>query len=78
MTAHCIGTKPGHGLPYWYAEVENQTMHEVPMCYDPTYCETDPPVPPNPDLVMYRKPKKGSLKYEDGITVDYTCSNIRE
>ena len=78
MTAHCIGTKPGQGLPYWRAQIENQTISEVPMCYDPTYCETDPPEPPDKNLTMYRRPKKGSMKYEDGLTVLYTCSNIRE
>ena len=75
MASRCIGTKPGNGLPYWYAEVDGYRIEEVPDCYDPTYCETDPPVPPNAE---YKKPKKGELKYGDGVTVDYKCPNIRE
>ena len=75
MTAHCIGTKPGEGLPYWFAQIEGHRMEEVPNCYDPTYCETDPPIAPN---ATYKKPKRGSLKYGDGMTVDYSCPHICE
>ena len=73
MTALCIGTQPGKGLPYWYAEVEGHQIKDVPDCYDPTYCETDPPVQTTAE---YIKPKKGELRYGDGVTIDYRCTKI--
>ena len=43
-------------------------------CYDPTYCETDPPVS---NSSTYRKPKRGSLKFNDGQQILYTCKDER-
>jgi hypothetical protein len=46
----------------------------VPSCVDPTYCQTDPPIPfyGNSD---YKIPPFGTLKYGDGEIVTYTCQN---
>lgn len=41
---------------------------------DPTYCDTDPPVPIY-NNTGYIKPSIGSLKYQDGEFVTYTCKN---
>ena len=58
-------------------EVEGKRLDSIPDCWDPTYCETDPPEPVN-KTAMYRRPQKGSLKHGDGQVVEYTCSNIRK
>ena len=51
------------------------TFHEIYYsCFDPTYCPTDPPIP----LVtnsFYENPPRGTLKFEDGENVRYTCAN---
>ena len=46
----------------------------MPGCIDPTYCDSDPPVPfyKNAD---YKNPPFGTLRYNDGETVTYTCQN---
>ena len=44
----------------------------VPGCIDPTYCEVNPPVP-TVNNAQYRKPVRGSLRYDDGEVVTYTC-----
>ena len=43
-------------------------------CFDPTYCPQDPPVPLELNA-FYEVPPRGTLKYEDGETVRYTCEN---
>ena len=63
-----------------------RTMLEkaIPGCIDPTYCETNPPVPSvngvpversSAGRVNYKKPKRGSLSYKDGEVVTYKCNN---
>lgn len=60
-------------LPDWYWETEGFKFKGfVPSCYDPTYCEDDPPVP-NGNHTSYRKPRRGSVRYEDGEIVKYKC-----
>ena len=44
----------------------------VPGCIDPTYCEENPPVP-TVSNARYRKPVRGSFRYDDGEVVTYTC-----
>ena len=46
----------------------------MPSCYDPTYCETDPPVPFY-DNTNYVIPPTGTFKYNDGQVVTYKCQN---
>lgn len=63
------------GLPDWVWSAEGfEFSGFVPSCYDPTYCETDPPVP---DLknANYKIPAAGSLRYKDGEVITYTCNN---
>ena len=78
-------------LPKWvWSAIDTagnlQTFKEkpIPGCIDPTYCETNPPVPSIDGVpvepgssasVLYKKPKKGSLRYLDGEIVTYTCNN---
>ena len=45
-----------------------------PSCFDPTYCETHPPVP-KMNNTEYSKPPIGSLRYNDGEVVTYKCLN---
>ena len=59
----------------------------IPGCIDPTFCETNPPVPSQPpDYILpvdrsssggvrYTKPKRGSMRYDDGEVVLYKCIN---
>ena len=54
-------------------------------CIDPTYCDGDPPVPMGtakpgePDQgASYRKPPKGSYKFDDGNIVKYQCRKERK
>jgi hypothetical protein len=49
----------------------------IPSCFDPTYCETDPPEP-SPPNVDYIEPELGSLKYGDGEIISYRCQNPRK
>ena len=44
----------------------------MPSCYDPTYCEDDPPHVSN---AYYNPPERGTLKYKDGETITYICEN---
>ena len=78
-------------LPKWVWRTKDidgnmRTMTEkpVPGCIDPTYCETNPPVPSvngvpvdrsSSGRVNYKKPKRGSLSYKDGELVTYKCHN---
>ena len=45
---------------------------EFPSCFDPTFCEENPPEP-QLDNAEYRKPPKGTLKYNDGEVITYRC-----
>jgi hypothetical protein len=68
------GKRPD-GLPDWVWTAEGFEFRGfIPNCYDPTYCETDPPVPTlaNAD---YKNPPLGTFKYQDGEVVTYTCQN---
>ena len=47
---------------------------EFPSCFDPTYCETNPPVP-KMNNTQYSKPEIASLRYNDGEVVTYQCLN---
>ena len=87
----CENKKTSDNLPdyVWHVKGDDGQSHEyrgfVPGCVDPTYCDTDPPTtfdtdPPtqlDPDdpQVFYRKPSRGSLKFDDGEVVTYTCTN---
>ena len=42
-----------------------------------TYCETDPPGPQLKNAI-YKIPSIGTLKYQDGEVVTYTCKNPRK
>jgi len=46
----------------------------VPSCFDPTYCETNPPIPFY-ENANYKIPPIGTLKFNDGEVVTYTCQN---
>ncbi len=46
----------------------------IPSCIDPTYCESDPPLPQIHN-VDYTLPPRGSLRYEDDETIGYTCQD---
>ena len=75
ITVKCTEGKRSDGLPDWVWNAEGFEFSKfVPSCVDPTYCETDPPVPgyPNAD---YKIPDPGTLKYADGEFVTYTCQN---
>lgn len=62
----------------WYRLFRSVEGYEfqgfVPPCYDPTYCEADPPVPFYGNA-LYKNPPLGTLRYNDGETVTYTCQN---
>ena len=66
------------GLPdwVWYEDgFEFQKM--IPSCIDPTYCESDPPLP-QINNVDYTQPPTGSLRFEDGEIIVYTCQDESE
>jgi len=46
----------------------------IPSCIDPTYCESAPPLP-QIDNVDYTSPSSGSLRYQDGEIITYTCQD---
>ena len=92
ITVECVEQSLADGeLPKWVWSAtdtagEAQAMIEqaIPGCIDPTYCETNPPVPSIDGVpvessssarVLYTKPKRGSLRFEDGEVVAYTCQN---
>ena len=78
ITVRCTPGKRPDGLPDWVWYAEGYMFQGfVPSCYDPTYCETDPPVPFY-DNTYYTIPTLGALKYEDGEVVTYTCNNPGE
>lgn len=63
------------GLPdwVWFEDgIEFQKM--IPSCIDPTYCESDPPLP-EINNVDYTLPPRGSLRYEDDEMIVYTCKD---
>ena len=78
-------------LPKWVwtatdtsGNLQTMTEKPIPGCIDPTYCENNPPVPSidgvpvessSSGRVLYTKPKRGSLRYEDGEVVSYRCNN---
>ena len=43
-------------------------------CFDPTYCYDDPPIPERANT-FYEIPEKGTMRYQDGENVRYTCEN---
>ena len=55
-------------------EANDQDYQAFPSCFDPTYCETHPPVP-RMNNTEYTKPPIGSLRYNDGEVVTYKCLN---
>ena len=75
ITIKCTTGKRSDGLADWVWYAEGYMFQGfVPSCYDPTYCETDPPVPFY-ENTFYNIPALGSLRYQDGESVTYTCSN---
>ena len=67
--------KRSDGLPDWVWSADGFEFYGwIPSCYDPTYCETDPPVPAL-STTRYRNPPLATLKYKDGEVVTYTCTN---
>ena len=71
----CMAGKRPDGLPDWVWSADGYEFRGfVPSCVDPTYCETDPPVPFY-ENTNYKNPTIGSLKYGDGEFVTYTCQN---
>lgn len=75
LIAKCTQGKRSDGLPAWVWTADGFEFNGfIPSCIDPTYCETDPPVPFY-DNTDYRIPTFGSLKYQDGEVVTYTCKN---
>jgi hypothetical protein len=68
-------TPPGNLCYRLFRSVEGYEFQGfVPPCYDPTYCEADPPVPFYGNA-LYKNPPLGTLRYNDGETVTYTCQN---
>ena len=49
----------------------------IPKCFDPTYCESDPPLPLI-DNVEFTQPVTGSLRFEDGEIIVYSCEDESE
>ena len=74
----CTPEKRFDGLPDWEWEAEDMDGNAIPFqkympsCYDPTYCQEDPPWVPNADYVV---PPKGTMKFQDGEQVIYICQN---
>ncbi len=46
----------------------------MPGCFDPTYCPDDPPVPQLQNA-FYQIPPRGTMKFQDGEAITYTCEN---
>ena len=60
-------------LPDWVWRLDGfEFTKYMPSCYDPTYCEDDPPHVSN---AHYNPPEKGTMKYKDGETITYICEN---
>lgn len=76
ISVQCVRTLNNPAGPTGYEwEAEGYKFNDnIPSCYDPSFCETDPPVPTH-DNVAYRKPIRGSMKYNDGKSVLYSCDN---
>ena len=46
---------------------------DMPSCIDPTYCLESAPIPT--DVTMYyNEPLRGSLRYDDGERIIYSCT----
>ena len=75
ISVRCTQGKRADGLPDWVWLAEGYEFSKfIPSCVDPTYCNTDPPVPNYPNA-NYKIPAQGTLKYGDGEMVTYTCQN---
>ena len=62
------------GLPDWSYRVEGYELYDrLPACFDPTYCETRTPKPPDGVSRITLEPELGSLKFEDGEKILYKC-----
>ena len=60
-------------LPDWVWRLDGfEFTKYMPSCYDPTYCEEDPPHVSN---AIYKPPEKGTMKYKDGEQITYICEN---
>ena len=57
-----------------YLAETDPEYQEFPSCFDPTYCETNPPVP-KMNNAQYTKPPIGTLRYKDGEVVTYQCEH---
>lgn len=74
LTVTCLPNKQPDGLPDWAFSVEGyEFIRIMPSCFDPTYCDKDPPAPRIKGSVKYRKPSRNSMKFEDGESVKYQC-----
>ena len=62
-------------MPDWVWSVDEYEFewHEMPSCWDPTYC-TDPFPPINGTNVQIIAPE-GTLKYKDGEQILYRCKS---
>ena len=61
------------GLPDWVWRLDGfDFVKYMPSCFDPTYCEDDPPHVSN---AIYNPPPKGTVRYKDGEQVTYICEN---
>jgi hypothetical protein len=75
LSVICTKGKRADGLPDWVWSAEGYEFSKfIPSCVDPTYCDTDPPIPKFRNA-NYKIPLLGSLKFDDGETVTYTCQN---
>ena len=71
----CFKGKRFDGLPDWvWFEDGFEFQKMIPNCIDPTYCESAPPLP-QIDNVDYTQPPSGSLRYQDGEIITYTCQD---
>ena len=64
------------GLPDWTWTIDNFEFNgtSVPSCIDPTYCLNKAP-PINGTNVIYEEPPLGTLKFQDGKSIVYSCIN---
>ena len=75
----CTAGKRPDGLPDWVWSAEGyEFLNLMPSCVDPTFCDTDPPVPYYDTTTRYQVPPLGSFKYNDGEVVTYTCIDPSE
>ncbi|TRY71799.1 hypothetical protein TCAL_10551, partial [Tigriopus californicus] len=75
LEVQCQSSNSSTELPQWIWTVEGFAFQGfIPSCLDPTYCLTDPPMPPK-GVSSDPFPPLGEWKFEDQLELTYTCDH---